>query len=327
MPEHTLDPMRLVFRADASKNMGVGHVMRCCSIAEEAISRGIPCVLIGDLGGLDWLEKQVRFVGVSYFSEAQFSSFRDFTGDVLIIDSYNIPVTENFIELNRWRFVVSIFDQITPNYRASIYIHPGIDIVDHTKRIGKVYSGASYIPFRKSIIPVQRNIESINKLLIFSGGTDPFSFAEQIAKVLLNFIEFNEATFLSENKNIIEELDSRFSVSNFGNNLDDLVGESDLVLTSASTSSLEIAVRGLAVGVASVTTNQDSNYTALSQNQIAAPIGRRNHLGEWKISEDQIGLLLRDAKFRKKLISNAVNKIDLNGSKRIVDLILNYSDV
>ena len=33
--------MRLVFRVDASQDIGAGHVMRCSAIIEEAISRNI----------------------------------------------------------------------------------------------------------------------------------------------------------------------------------------------------------------------------------------------------------------------------------------------
>ena len=47
--------MRFIFRADASRENGSGHVMRSSVLAEEAISRGYECIFIGEISDLDWV--------------------------------------------------------------------------------------------------------------------------------------------------------------------------------------------------------------------------------------------------------------------------------
>ena len=58
-----LNPMRFVFRADASIEIGAGHVMRSSAIAEEAISQGIECVFVGSILDMDWLTDRIRGLG------------------------------------------------------------------------------------------------------------------------------------------------------------------------------------------------------------------------------------------------------------------------
>jgi hypothetical protein len=58
-----LIPMRFVFRADASREIGSGHVMRSSVLAEEAISRGFECVFIGKISDLDWVAKRISTLG------------------------------------------------------------------------------------------------------------------------------------------------------------------------------------------------------------------------------------------------------------------------
>ena len=71
--------MRLVFRADASLDIGSGHAMRCSAIAEEAISRGIDCLLVGSLGGVLWLEKRCAEIKCRVTSLEDFQNLKVMT--------------------------------------------------------------------------------------------------------------------------------------------------------------------------------------------------------------------------------------------------------
>ena len=80
-------PMRFVFRADASLSIGSGHVMRLFSIAEEAISHGIPCDFVGDFSEVAWLENRAQTIGFEkILSVVNYESLN--SNSVLIIDSY-----------------------------------------------------------------------------------------------------------------------------------------------------------------------------------------------------------------------------------------------
>ncbi len=85
--KHTLCLVKMVFCADASPQIGAGHVMRLSSIAEEAIARGIECYFVGSIHGVAWLEDYIRKIGFSRI--LNFQSIWEVMGsqNILVIDS------------------------------------------------------------------------------------------------------------------------------------------------------------------------------------------------------------------------------------------------
>lgn len=313
--------MRLIFRADASPDIGSGHAMRCSAIAEEAIARGIDCILVGSLGGISWLEKRFedikcRVLPVENFLQSQ-------TGDVLVVDSYLLQSNDCFISQDFWKSRVDIVDELTPTRESDLFIHPGLESRWFTGNRAKLLSGPKYIPIRKSIIK-SRNYKSleISKLVIFGGGTDFYGFARVMGQELCNLPGFKHAIFFSRESNYIEELDGRFKVLPFGTSLDTELRDADLVFTTASTSSLEIIAREIPLGVACSVSNQVANYETFGDSNIAARIGVRATSGKWDMHSEVIHRLITDSRFRDDLNTTAYDYIDLLGTKRILDAII-----
>jgi spore coat polysaccharide biosynthesis predicted glycosyltransferase SpsG len=314
--------MRLIFRVDASLATGTGHVMRCSAIIEEAVSRGIHCVVIGRLGGFDWLEKRLKTIGAFHIEDQ--NVFEISSGeDVLVLDSYDIPVTDSFIQPQKWKSVVSISDAVTPNYNASLVIHPGIDSISNTRSGLKFLTGPEFIPFRKSIRKSTRlGITATGKIVVFGGGTDKFNFALAIAQGLKGIKEFESAIFISSFGSEITCLDSRFEVKSFGLQLDLELENADLVFTTASTSSLEIVAREIPLGVCFTAINQVSYFDALIQNEIAVGIGNLSSTENWELNWESVNRLVTDSTLRTQLAKNSSGYLDLLGSERIVNEIL-----
>ena len=317
-----LATMRLVFRADASQDIGSGHVMRCSAIAEDAISLGIECIFVGSIQGVDWLERRVQGLGFSnvvkpdlYLCENKF--------DRLIVDSYKIGHNDPFLSRNNWKNTIAIVDEATPICEMDMYIHPGFDSDWFKGDSRKLLTGPMYIPFRKSLtkIEVSGNKE-IRKLVVFGGGTDTYNFGFEIAKILTHFSAFDTAVFFSDKKVEIKDLDNRFEVFDFGQRLDDEIYTSDLVLTTSGTSSLEIIARGLPLGIACAVDNQSVNYRTLGEKDMAAHIGERISKGIWSFDIKALSKLINDLSYRNSLIDNARGTLDLNGSRRILNKIL-----
>jgi spore coat polysaccharide biosynthesis predicted glycosyltransferase SpsG len=314
--------VRLVFRVDASSSIGTGHVMRCSAIIEEATTRGISCVVIGRLGGVRWLED--RLIGISALHYEHEESFQIADGeDILVIDSYEIPVTHEFIQPKNWKAVVSVSDDATPDYLASLVIHPGIDEFRNAENAFRVLKGAEFIPFRKSIKKSLRVKNSpLCKIVIFAGGIDNFGFALNLARYLKEISEFNEAVFFSNSQSEITSLDSRFVVRDFGPLLDVELENADLVFTTASTSSLEIIAREIPVGICFSVENQISYFEALIKEEVAFGIGNLNPAKNWELDMVAIERLITDSGLRDQLSANSSGFLDLLGSQRLVDEIL-----
>lgn len=310
--------MRIVFRADASKEIGSGHVMRSTAIAEEAISRGIPSVFVGRIDDLSWVSNRVKNLGFDEVIGAPSEFIPDSNHDVLVIDSYEISVSDIFLEKTKWNKVVSIFDQLTPNYSCDLRIHPGLTKKWPDEGDCRTLAGPKYVPLRKSIKKSDRsNSESKLEIVVVGGGTDLFNFVPAIAKVLSGISnEFNVRLFVNTSMNL--HLGNRFVESTTGLDLD-LVAESvDLVFTTASTTSLEFLARGKAIAIGCAIDNQALYYKELRDGNYAAAIGEHAN-GEWIFNLDIIHELILSKTLRDNLRENAKDLIDLKGAERIVD--------
>lgn len=314
--------MRFIFRADASTKIGAGHVMRCFAIMEEAISREIECIFVGELNGIDWLEQSLTALGVTCLEDPQKLEIMRQT-DVLLLDSYDVQTSDPFIQNHNWKAVVVISDDSTPPYESSLVVHLGINQLK-TNVAGAVYlSGPSYFPFRKSIQKRRNlNLEEISNIVIFGGGVDAYDFALNLANKLKFIRGFSRAVFISNLSSEISSLDSRFSTRNRGSALDDELRNADLVFTTASVSSFEIIAMEIPLGICRVTDNQIPYFDFLIQEGLAVGIGNIDVNHNWHLDSFQISRIITDSKLRRSLVRNSSDFYDLQGSRRIVDAVL-----
>ena len=313
--------MRFVFRADASMSIGSGHVMRSSAIAEEAIARGIPSIFVGKISDLTWVSERIRGLGFMQVLENSSEFIPDKNRDILIIDSYKILTDDVFVQLRNWSKVVSIFDELTPDYSCDLRIHPGLTKAWPKPFSGRTLSGPKFVPLRKSIKNSTKHTpEGTLEVLIVGGGSDAYGFVPAVVKELTKLTQDFHATIFTNSFSGMD-LDKRFSLSEVGLNLDHIANAVDLVFTTASTTSLEFLARGSAVAIGCAVDNQELYYKELSDGDYAAPIGEFLN-NEWHLDAELIQELLTSETFRATLKANSANLIDLNGAKRIVDEIL-----
>ena len=315
--------MRYVLRADASLLIGAGHVMRSSALAEELILRGEEVIFIGVISELPWVEERIRSIGFTgiYDNPKSFKSNR--TSDVLIIDSYEIPVEDSFISEANWLHVISLVDELTPNYPSTLRIHPGLDSNWTGNSKSPILAGPRFIPLRSSLSSRTSDIKRVDrklKIVVVAGGTDPYNLVQKIAEVL-NLISAPFDVYLFSNSLSMEVLDSRFKYFKAGSSLDEVSRDADLALTTSSTSSLEFLARGICVGIACAVENQKQYYDSLSQLEVAAKIGVRSQTLGWQLDTEKIRELVTNSDFRENLTKNASGLIDFHGASRIVDAI------
>lgn len=316
--------MRYVLRADASQSIGSGHVMRSSAIAEELIARGEIVIFVGQISNVPWLAQRINTLGFSQILSSPESFMSNPITDVLILDSYIVPVEEIFIQTEKWKLIVVIADELTPAYQAGIVIHPGISIEWARISNAKILAGPQYIPFRKSIRKVIRgglNKETL-EILVIGGGTDSFNFTEAICKALSDIPGKFHASIFTNNIEL-SKFDSRLTVVPIGSELDELAEGASLVFTTASTTSLEFIAREVAVGIGCAVENQEDYYESLPALGVAIAVGRFAE-GGWRINEAGIAELINSGELRESLRRNCVGLVDLDGARRIVDEIVQY---
>lgn len=325
--------MRFIIRADASEEIGAGHVMRATAIAEELIDRGYAVIFVGTTKGIPWVDSRVNTLGfVEVFDEpSQFTPCSD--TDVLILDSYVIEPQSDFLENNRWKTVVAIVDDVTPSYVADLYLHCGSGTTWHppySVNRNRFLSGIEYVAIRKTIRSIQRKRVRLNSkailIAVVGGGSDPLGFCKEFSACLCSLeSEFRAVVFVNEEKDLPN--DTRIAYRSVGQGFEKMLEEVDLVFTTAGTSSWELLSCGIPIGLALAVDNQLANYKYQIENHLAEDIGFRDTDGLWKFRVNSIELLINDPTYRKQLETNARSAVDGRGVIRIADAILTVSGV
>ena len=313
--------MRIILRADASSSIGTGHVMRSLAILEEFKARKLELVFIGKIEEANWLTTKIRDFGFSEILESENEFGSKIKSDILILDSYTIPVDNPFVTNNDWKKIIVLCDEQTPSYQADLYIHPGLEVNWFKSPNRRILYGPNYIPLRKVISKNKKSNPAL-KIVIVGGGTDPANFVESVAALLSrSSAEFDAACFTPNEPTV--RLDARFTRLSIGADLDFYANNADLAFTTASTTGLEFIAREIACGVACAVDNQKQYYRVLVDNGVAYPIGTIEG-STWKLDEPAIIKLLESPELRKGLTDRCKNFIDLNGATRIVDEILEF---
>lgn len=318
---------RYVFRADASPQVGAGHVMRVSAIAEELLNRGLRVSLVGEISEIGWLEKRVESMcrGLRFVSEEIFTS--NPSSDVIIIDSYNIDIKSSFLARKNWLRTVAIIEIETPKYQADLFIHCGTNLNiqnDYMIENSRFIGGIKYLPIRRSIREINFNFDKnkdskLMQILVIGGGTDPFGFVRCVGEFLNKTdLEFR-AILVSESPTILDSLDYRFEKKVIGNELEIELLNADLVLTLAGTSSWDFLSCGIPIGVAIGAENQRDNFEFQKLHEIAAEIGSLSKIGKFNFDLENIVKLIENFEFRKKLSIRASKTVDKFGVYRIAD--------
>ena len=316
--------MRFIFHANASKELGSGHVMRISALAEEAVSRGIECFFMGKIENLPWVEGQVTKLGFKQI----LTSFDDFTPDaeedVLILDSYTLPVTNKYITNKYWKLIVTISDDFTPEYLCNIKIKPSL-IKGGKDENCILLSGPDYILARKSIRKKKNLIDAYRKfhVLVIGGGTDIHDFSFNVAKFLDKIDSDFHVSFFT-NKIIKSSTGKKFTTYEIGNMLDEVSQQVDLVLTTASTSSLEFIAREIPLGVVCAVGNQSTYYEELGMNGFAEQLGVFEK-GKWSLNFEKMENLIMNKERRNEIFERIRGLIDLKGTSRVLDEIIKHT--
>lgn len=283
----------LYIRADGNTDIGMGHVMRCLSVAEAAadIDRGQgPVFITADEGCRGMIEDRgfrVIVLHTDYkdmMSELpQLGKLFDGNRDVLLVDSYQVS-HEYFRALKRLVKVACLEDmgyaypvdllinyniyapQLEQNYKARDN-HPD-----------KALLGVEYMPLRKAFQAPSNYVvkDKITNVMITTGGSDPCFAAAALTDAFLHDGKLSEQDI---NWHIVsgpfnsfaDRLKNRYaSCQNVAihENVKDmrtLLSQSDVVVTAAGSTIYEVSSLGVPMIVFYFAENQRQGAEALER--------------------------------------------------------------
>ena len=98
--------LKFIFRADASIQEGVGHVLRSLGIIEELISQNYSVYFIGKVLDVPWVIEKIHSLGFTkiFSEESEYESNNN--SDILILDSYKHKIESSFINLHNCKNII-----------------------------------------------------------------------------------------------------------------------------------------------------------------------------------------------------------------------------
>jgi spore coat polysaccharide biosynthesis predicted glycosyltransferase SpsG len=321
---------RFIFRADASQEIGVGHVLRVFTIAEELVLRGYEVIFVGKYSEIDWMENRIKGMRAINLHLHEEEIKINSSTDILIIDSYTIDPLSPFVSLKKWLKVVAIVDDSTPSYIANLYIHCGpgmIELSRFSNSNSQLVSGTGYLAIRESIRNVKyrsqgNTVAATLNILVIGGGTDPLQFVLQIAELLNGMEKDFIVKLITKESSSFDLLDERFVLISPGLDLEKEMEKTDLVLTLSGTSSWDFISCGFPTGVACGFENQRSNHEYQISNNLALDIGSIGLNGKFDFHIENISELIRNSDLRENLSERALSSVDSKGALRIAELLI-----
>ena len=271
--------MRVIIRADGNKEIAMGHIMRCLSIADALQGAGAEVIfvtageetrqLITDRG----FENHV--LGISFREmEAELPVFRDYfeknPARWILVDSYF--VTENYMkELSGWCKTAYLDDMGQPVYPVSVLINYNIygkklPYEEWYRQVGikqpeKYLLGCEYAPLREEFQQGLRSrvSDAVKDVLITTGGGDAVNAAGGLCRRLVKEIEQGQhqgvryhvvcGPFSEHKKELYElaEKQSAFTIHENVTRMSELMQKCDIAISAAGSTMYELCSMQLPV--------------------------------------------------------------------------------
>jgi UDP-2,4-diacetamido-2,4,6-trideoxy-beta-L-altropyranose hydrolase len=341
--------MNILIRADASTEIGAGHVMRCLALAQGWQYQGEQVTFVLANKSPTTADKllfegmQVVYLSVvagSNEDARQTADFaQQFAAQWLIVDGYHFGADYQQAIKDLGINLLFIDDYGHADYYyANLVLNQNIsanqDLYTNREPYTKLLLGTKYTLLRRDFWrwrDWQRVIQPIaSKLLVTLGGSDPDNVTLKVIQALQLLNNDLEVIVVIGGSNPNYEVlqreitDSRITISLQRNvdNMPELMAWADIAIAAGGSTSWELAFMGLPSIVITLADNQIA---------IAAELAARNlvvHLG-WhqQITLEQIGLVVEELidkpNQREEMSKKGRELVDGNGANLVASQMLN----
>lgn len=332
-------------RADANKEIGTGHVMRCLSIARALKQRGEQvCFLLADENALPLLEskgQEYRVLHSDYTRmEAELPHLKEMLKqgkpDFLLVDSYFVTA-EYFREIREHVAVGYVDDKCVTGLPVDILLNYNIfakrTLYGPEKSNTRYLLGLQYIPLREEFVGVDYEIrERVSQVLVTTGGSDKFNLAGQLLQealsnpltVNLNYCVVSGAynVYLEDLRRIEEE---RENVKIYCNvrDMSRLMQASDIAVSAGGYTMYELSAVGVPVVCFSFVDNQERIVEGFREKELVCYAGNYLEQKAVMLTElvEAVGRLARDYTLRRDYSRKQRNIIDGRGAERLAEIL------
>ncbi len=329
----------LLIRADASLEIGVGHIMRCLALCQAWIDDGgqaaFVCAALPDT-----VAHRLKIEGVPLFpihavvgstedAEATLRVAAELAAAWIVTDGYRFGTDYHERLRGSGRHVAAIDDKgHLDRYVADLVINQNLhaDAIsyDHRMPWTQLLLGPRYAllrrEFRRWKGAARVYPEQASKLLVLLGGSDPHDHTSRVLDSLAA-ASLEVTAIIGPANPRVEQIRSRFEgrlriLSNLPD-ITPLLREADMALSSAGTTVWELALFGTPMILGAALDVEELLATRLARAGGCIYLGRFDSVDPNRIVEE-IEQLAADRHARHQLGSMAAKIIDGQGADRVV---------
>ncbi len=350
MPAFPKTPL-LVIRADASPQIGFGHVMRCMAVAEEWGARSGKVLFLASS-----LPSEIEaLLTKNNFEVQSHGEIAGSPGDVsrTVAIARERAASWTMVDGDRFdaeylaallRFglrVLAVDDNAARQfYGVDAILNPSISarVQDYGERAeGNIplLVGGEYTLLRSSLLgsrPFPDATPRAGRLLVCLGGSDPVNRTAEVLEALgslgaaVDSLEVRVLVgaanpFGDSIRETARRLSLKVEIESGKFDVASGLAWADTVIAAAGVFGLEVIHHRLPMGLTTVAANQERNYAAICALGAAVPLGAGSSFGG---EDTQAGLLslLCDPTTRERVFAATAGLVDGEGARRVVDFML-----
>ena len=251
--ERILKKKKILIKADASHEIGTGHIYRGLSIASKLVNHEVVFLLDeGQPLGIEIIKNNnYPYITHSSNKEELIEKIVEYDPDIIINDILNTSSKYTKTLRDKGFFIVN-FEDLGGGVK---YAHMVFDaLYEHKIPLQNLYSGHKYYILNDQFYyqSFKKIKEQVNKVLLTFGGTDPNNLTEKVLESILesnykNKIEIILGLGYANKKEIQEKYKDNERIEIYENvkNMSEHMHSADLIFTSAGRTMYEIASLGV----------------------------------------------------------------------------------
>lgn len=332
LTENIMKRKKIIFRVEGYKELGLGHIYNCITLAFSMIEHDI--LLVISEKSIEGIEK-IRETNLPYKiikNDRDIDKIiKDFKPDIWVNDCLN--TTKEYIESlkSKIKRVVTIEDLGSGIEVADAVINALYDSVNNKH----VYSGYKYVCLRDEFQAEQpvKFSEKVKNVLIMFGGTDPANLNKMLYNSILKFsekykdIKFNFITGIgydNEKNGVITLEDKNIYVYPNVPRVTKYMKHADLAITSQGRTIFELA----AMGVPSIVLSQNKReqthlFARLEHGFLNLGIGKEV---DQDLLENTLDWLINTKAIRKNMYDLMLSYQLKEGLQRVKNIIIGDND-
>jgi UDP-2,4-diacetamido-2,4,6-trideoxy-beta-L-altropyranose hydrolase len=339
-------PTEILFRADASPDIGTGHVMRCLALANACRATGVATRFVGTIQDGVLCERIQeaghQLVMLDASGQDHWIEHVRGRGHWVVLDGYEFG-TDDHRRIRGSGAKLLVIDDMAElgDYEADIVLNQNFhaDAAHYRASSGAtMLMGPRFALLREEFIkctPPARG-EIVRRVLVTLGGADPHGVGLIVADALVELqLPLQEVLLIAGSSNPwldrlefaaarAREQGHVFELRTFTADMPGAMAWADCAVIAAGTTSLEIAYMGLPSLVVTLADNQIKVAAAMHAQGVAESLGWYESLTSSDIAH-AIRKLADDAARRKDLSERGREMVDGMGARRVTQIMLEQS--